>query len=234
MPQLQFFTRSELAAMRDRTKSRNYSAEADEFRREHARHRKWGLARRHARKLCRSHGCSAECGAVGLHDDFEEIPPLIWGDETTVARPPRQVPGREARAVRDLSPSREQQPGHADLTDQSPIAEQADRAAPAEPAPANPSAGVRAQAIDHAKVAVRAPAPSQAQTVNRTLATGLPQTADRAPGSTQKQTTDQPKTAGPTLATGPPQTADRAPGSTQKQTTDQPKTAGPTLATGPP
>ena len=40
--QLQFFTTAELAGMRDRTASRNYSAERDEFRREHERQRDWG------------------------------------------------------------------------------------------------------------------------------------------------------------------------------------------------
>jgi hypothetical protein len=37
--------------MRDRTKARNYSPAAEEFRREHKRHRDWGLAQRHGRRL---------------------------------------------------------------------------------------------------------------------------------------------------------------------------------------
>ncbi|MFB9696369.1 hypothetical protein ACFFRK_25225, partial [Amorphoplanes digitatis] len=49
--QLQFFSRGELAAMRDRTASRNYSPERDQFRRDHERHRTWGLTQRHARRL---------------------------------------------------------------------------------------------------------------------------------------------------------------------------------------
>lgn len=55
MSQLSFFSRSETAAMRDRTKSRNYSPSHDEFRREHKRRRDWGLQRRHAEKLRRLH-----------------------------------------------------------------------------------------------------------------------------------------------------------------------------------
>ncbi|GAA3297416.1 hypothetical protein GCM10020218_082760 [Dactylosporangium vinaceum] len=39
--------------MRDRTRVRNYSPANEEFRREHARHRDWGLAQRHAAKLRR-------------------------------------------------------------------------------------------------------------------------------------------------------------------------------------
>src|SRR6185436_3208557 len=50
MRQLQLFNSSQLAQMRDRTASRNYSPERDEFRREHQRHRDWGLERRYARK----------------------------------------------------------------------------------------------------------------------------------------------------------------------------------------
>jgi DNA-binding transcriptional MerR regulator len=49
--QLELFTRSELASMRDRTASRRYSPEGDQFRRDHKRHRAWGLTQRHARRL---------------------------------------------------------------------------------------------------------------------------------------------------------------------------------------
>jgi hypothetical protein len=55
MRQLSMFTPAELAGMRDRTASRNYSPSRDEFRREHERHRAWGLARRHASRLRDAH-----------------------------------------------------------------------------------------------------------------------------------------------------------------------------------
>ena len=51
MRQLQLFSTTQLATMRDRTASRNYSPERDEFRREHERHRAWGLERRHAERM---------------------------------------------------------------------------------------------------------------------------------------------------------------------------------------
>jgi hypothetical protein len=54
--QLSFFTRVELAAMRDRTRSRRYSPQKEAFRREHERRRAFGLAQRHSRKLRELHG----------------------------------------------------------------------------------------------------------------------------------------------------------------------------------
>ena len=42
--------------MRDRTASRNYSPAGEQFRREHQRHRCWGLTQRHAERLRRSRG----------------------------------------------------------------------------------------------------------------------------------------------------------------------------------
>jgi hypothetical protein len=53
MRQLQLFTTAQLATMRDRTASRNYSPAKDEFRRTHERHRAWGLQRRYAEKQAR-------------------------------------------------------------------------------------------------------------------------------------------------------------------------------------
>jgi len=61
------FTRAQVATMRDRTRRRNYSAEAEEFRREHARHREWGLTQRHARKLSRLHGSTANAAVAFQH-----------------------------------------------------------------------------------------------------------------------------------------------------------------------
>ena len=53
MGQLSLFGCTELSALRDRTARRNYSAAGEAFRREHERHREWGLRRRHAEKLRR-------------------------------------------------------------------------------------------------------------------------------------------------------------------------------------
>ncbi|MFI5890408.1 hypothetical protein ACIA5D_09830 [Actinoplanes sp. NPDC051513] len=53
---MEFFTRSQLAEMRDPTRARRYSPAREEFRRVHARQRAWGLIERHARKLRRLHG----------------------------------------------------------------------------------------------------------------------------------------------------------------------------------
>jgi hypothetical protein len=45
------FSRAEIAGMRDWAAARNHCPERDAFRREHERHRAWGLQRRHAAKL---------------------------------------------------------------------------------------------------------------------------------------------------------------------------------------
>ena len=56
--------------MRDRTKSRNYSPEREEFRREHELRRKWGLMYRHAEKLRRLDDRARE----------QELPDWLRGD----------------------------------------------------------------------------------------------------------------------------------------------------------
>ncbi|MBO3737647.1 hypothetical protein J5X75_08945 [Actinoplanes sp. NEAU-H7] len=54
MAQLQLFTAKKIVAMRDRRARRNYSPAAEDFRREHERHRAWGLSQRHALRLRRA------------------------------------------------------------------------------------------------------------------------------------------------------------------------------------
>jgi hypothetical protein len=72
--QMSLFSRGELAGMQDRTLARNYSAEAEEFRREDERHRAWGLRQRHARKLIRAGwGASVASAAVTAGGDEQSI-----------------------------------------------------------------------------------------------------------------------------------------------------------------
>jgi hypothetical protein len=112
VPQLQLFSRSEVAAMRDRTKARDYSPEREQFRRDHELHRRWGLTQRHARKLCRLHGCSAECAAAGIHEHSERFPPPTRADKATgEQRPPRPTPSRQVPVNQDPSPDGGRQSG---------------------------------------------------------------------------------------------------------------------------
>ena len=75
MGQLEIFTPAEIAGMRDRTKRRNYSPQGERFRREQARRREVGLARRHAEKLYRL-----------WHQDADPEPPALpAGMEETAA-----------------------------------------------------------------------------------------------------------------------------------------------------
>src|SRR5262249_39040198 len=63
--QIGLFSRAQITAMRDRTRSRNYSPERDAFRREHQRHRDWGLTQRYARK--ERHLRAAAANRPGAH-----------------------------------------------------------------------------------------------------------------------------------------------------------------------
>jgi hypothetical protein len=86
--QLSFFTRAELAVMRDRTRSRRHSPQKEAFRREHERRRAFGLAQRHSRKLRELRGgdgivalTAAMLGRAGQACD----PPLVEQPEAPVA-----------------------------------------------------------------------------------------------------------------------------------------------------
>jgi hypothetical protein len=76
MAQLELFSRSQIAAIRDRTASRNYSPAQEAFRREHERHREWGLRQRHGRRL------------MYLRMYGEAVAPA----DRTISRPPTQNP----------------------------------------------------------------------------------------------------------------------------------------------
>ena len=100
MRQLQLFTRAELAAMRDPTASRNYSPERDKFRREHQRHRTWGLARRHAEKLRRARDGGRERWAASTDDDGRQTPAAAR------ATAPARTPTQASAAAAALTPGR--------------------------------------------------------------------------------------------------------------------------------
>jgi len=88
--QLSLFDRATTTAMRDRTKSRNYSPERDEFRRDHERRRYWGLKRRHAEKLRRLHG--------------DPTPPTTVPDQPRPTPPPPAVPAPAVPAPAATTP----------------------------------------------------------------------------------------------------------------------------------
>jgi hypothetical protein len=95
MRQLQLFTTAELAKMRDRTASRNYSAERDEFRREHERHRAWGLTQRHAAKLRRAR----ETRPPGRIDDRRALAPRQPAPRRPTQAQPAQNPASAATRI---------------------------------------------------------------------------------------------------------------------------------------
>ncbi|HTJ35288.1 MAG TPA: hypothetical protein VL738_18845 [Dactylosporangium sp.] len=124
MRQLQLFTSSELAAMRDRTRSRRYSPAGEEFRREHARQRAWGLARRHAEKLRRLR-------AAAPADDR----PAGSAPEPVPSPPPPAIAAEQAEPLATDASSGESGPDEGDVEPQQ--AQGSDRpvrAAPRRPA----------------------------------------------------------------------------------------------------
>ena len=201
MAQLQLFTRSEVAAMRDRSRARNYSPEGEEFRRVHARHRSWGLARRHARKLCRSHGCSTECAAVGLHDSAD-VPPLIWPAGATRERPPS-----ESGQSPDIPAERGQRPDPHHCDDR---AEPADQPMPASRtktvAPANSAESAeRTSLTDRAEPAQRTEPTDRTASAKRTGPAKRTESVERS-GPSRRREPRVVRGARPT-ATGPTTTA---------------------------
>src|SRR5690242_14888799 len=85
---MQLFSKTELAAMRDRTRVRRYSPAGEEFRREHERHRTWGLARRHAERLRRAHAATPPATMAGPDAEGPGRGPVPSRQQVTV---PEQV-----------------------------------------------------------------------------------------------------------------------------------------------
>jgi hypothetical protein len=108
MRQLSMFTRAQVAGMRDRTASRNHSPGRDQFRREHERHRAWGLARRHAERLRRLHPPTAEVAGS---------PPLDRTPDPSPSRTSAPAPAEQStRAVPGLNHPTSQGPARSDPT----------------------------------------------------------------------------------------------------------------------
>jgi hypothetical protein len=117
MRQLQLFTSAALAEMRDRTASRNYSPEREEFRREHARHRAWGLLQRHGERLRRQRRQSCahapaprgEGVAAAVTPPAQKSRPTMPSRATATATPrPRDRPRRPDRHRRECRRVRQQ------------------------------------------------------------------------------------------------------------------------------
>jgi hypothetical protein len=85
------FTPAHTAAMRDHTKRRNYSEEAEQFRREHAARRAWGLEQRHARKLRRLYGSTAAAWAAYRQRAEEVLSPARSALTDDEAGPPARA-----------------------------------------------------------------------------------------------------------------------------------------------
>jgi hypothetical protein len=87
MRQLQLFTGADIAVMRDRTRSRNHSPGRDDFRRMHERHRAWGLARRHARKLRRLASIMDDAAVADDYRRETAVSPAVQPSEVPRSEP---------------------------------------------------------------------------------------------------------------------------------------------------
>jgi hypothetical protein len=101
MRQGQLFTTAHLASMRDRTKRRNYSPEAEQFRREQDERRSWGLQQRHARTLCHLYGSTANAAAAYQRrvDEALSTPAEPTETLTSTPAPATPAPATPAAAV---------------------------------------------------------------------------------------------------------------------------------------
>ncbi|MEV4345915.1 hypothetical protein AB0J83_15725 [Actinoplanes sp. NPDC049596] len=85
--QMSLFSRAETAAMRDRTKAKNYSTEREEFRRAQKKRRDWGLAQRYAEKQRRMYGSVEAARAEFARCARERRIPKPPADWTVAAEP---------------------------------------------------------------------------------------------------------------------------------------------------
>ncbi|TWG20789.1 hypothetical protein FHX34_103318 [Actinoplanes teichomyceticus] len=138
MGQLSLFSRMDLAGMRDRAGSRNYSPACDAFRREHERRRLWGLRRRHAEKLRRV-GTAPLTAPAGRGD---LTCPAITASPAVGSAPLPVTPVSASPVAEPISPSLTPAPAPSPADSTSPPAvpapPTADSTSP--PAPASPTA----------------------------------------------------------------------------------------------
>jgi hypothetical protein len=123
--------------MRDHTASRNYSPEREEFRREHARHRAWGLLQRHGERL---HRLRRQRGQSCAH---------------------APAPCGEGVAAEVTPPARKSRPTHAEQGDRDRHTEAARPPAPARPAAARVPPRLPAASTPHRRAPDLRPRPQR-------------------------------------------------------------------------
>jgi hypothetical protein len=166
--------------MRDRTRSRNYSASRDEFRREHERHRAWGLTQRHARKLRRLREGSLQSPAT------TPDAPTVPAPHPHRTRPPDPTPGEPSQRP----PSAEEQP---QPQPPKPPTDQARRPLNNRPAPRTPPRLAATQS-DHPRLAGQTSrVPTQAQRPPHDRPSNHTSRPDRIPTQARDSRDDRPR-----------------------------------------
>jgi hypothetical protein len=100
MPQLELLSLSQIAAIRNRRASRHYSPARDEFRREHERHREWGLRQRHGRRLMHLRMHAAPAGSHGAAGQPASPPPSGSARATLLVATASDGDGRKLASAR--------------------------------------------------------------------------------------------------------------------------------------
>ena len=165
MAQMSLFSRVEIAKMRDRTAGRNYSAERDAFRREHEKHRAWGLQQRHAAKLRR----------LQRDRSVSLAGPAKREDHTRAAMPVRRPPARPTEPPQ--APSA-----------QTPSAQAPSAQAPAAQAPAAQAPAAQAERASVTKPAARPAATPHTPPPAAASGRGLWVSRPRCPASPRRAT----------------------------------------------
>jgi hypothetical protein len=180
MAQLELFPRSQVASWRDRTTSRNYSPEAEEFRREHERHREWGLRQRHGRRAMylRLYGdIVAPADRISSSRTSEPSAPVaepaLVSEPADADRLPVQASSGNVAYCRGLTRARVTEGGEVDLADET--------APPGTTASADHSlSGGRAASAERAASAGQAGPAVQTAYADRAESAGQAACADRA------------------------------------------------------
>jgi hypothetical protein len=226
--QLQFFTRSQVAEMRDRTASRSYSPEGEAFRREHERHRAWGLDRRHAEKLRRGRASSRASQQAHRAGDRPQAQTLPSREREAHPAPSRRVPSAQGMSSHTDGPSGPGKPARASRVVAQESRNGSAQAGRPRPSSINPRTSLRTHQPPPAPAPTARPGTGPAQASHRIL--DRPASQQPPPGPGPGESPAGPATA---IKTGPDESAAATAATTRISPMEPPIDPGAATRTGP-